>query len=212
MLDVTKHMKATATSDVDQQALELLCNQLQPDLDLSLDEHAIILRSAEPPSWVQFFAEAPWWIKALGAYAALYIAEIVKEAGKEIWKERAKLARVATGTGNRVLKLARSLVALRDRIPKRTKFVFGLPVPDDYFGTRLELIGKDEDIIAAEIALFIRYIPAIERLIETEGLRAGKVTGAITLHIAEDSSLRVAWMNRESLKIEERTLYLDNKG
>jgi hypothetical protein len=207
--DAVSSMKATATSDVDHAALELLREQLQPDLELSLDEHAIILRSAEPPSWVQFFAEAPWWIKALEAYAALYVAEIVKAAGKETWKERAKLTRAAVGTGNKVLKLARSFVALRDRIPKKTKLVLGLPVPDDYFGTRFELIGENENIIAAEIALFIRYVPAIERIIEAEGLRAGKVTGAITLRIAEDSSLRVTWMNRESLKIEDRTLHLE---
>jgi len=208
--DLTRRLKITATSDVNPASLERLCSELQPDLDLSLDERSIFLKSAEPPSWIQFVALAPWWIKALGAYAALYVAEIVKEAGKETWKKRAEIARAAAGAGNKILKFARSLVALRERISPRTKFVFGLPVPDDYPGTRLELTGKDESTIAAEIALFVSYLPAIERLIEAEGLQ-GKVAFGMTLRIAGDSSLRVAWMIPDSSKTEERTLRLDDE-
>src|SRR6266567_9622734 len=156
-------MKALATSDIDPAVLEILRADLAPELELTIDERSIVLKSAEPPSWIQFFADAPWWVKVLGAYATLYVAELVKEAAKETWRERAKLARRTVAAGNTVVKLARSLVKLRGALPGRSKLILGLPVPDDYFGVRFELVGKDEEILAAEISLFVRYVPAIEK-------------------------------------------------
>jgi hypothetical protein len=110
-----------------------------------------------------------------------------------------------------MVKVARSVLRLRASLPERTKLVLGLPIPDDYFGVRFELVGRDEEILAAEISLFVRYVPAIEKLIQTEELR-GKVTGAIILLIQEDLSLKVTWMNRQLLKIEERVLRLSDEA
>jgi hypothetical protein len=181
-------------------------------MELQVDERLILLRSAEPPSWIQFFAEAPWWVKALGAYAALYVAEITKEAGRDTWRNRAKVASAAIGSKNQIARFARGLLKLKARVAPRTKLVLGLPIPDDYFGVRFELVGRDEDLLAAEIALFARYVPAIERLIEAEGLRYGRVTGAVMLTIGDDTSLRVTWMDRERLEVEERVLRLDDEA
>ena len=103
-------MKALATSDIDPNLLEALRAELAPDIELAIDERSIAMRSVEPPSWIQFFAEAPWWAQALGAYAAVYVAELVKEAGKETWKQRANLASRSVSAANGVVKLARSLL------------------------------------------------------------------------------------------------------
>lgn len=204
-------MKALATSDIDPALLRTLRADLSPELELTIDERTVSLKSAEPPSWIQFFAEAPWWIQALGAYAAVYVAELVKEAGRETWKQKAQLAHRTVDASNRMVKVARSVLRLRASLPERTKLVLGLPIPDDYFGVRFELVGRDEEILAAEISLFVRYVPAIEKLIQTEELR-GKVTGAIILLIQEDLSLKVTWMNRQLLKIEERVLRLSDEA
>lgn len=210
-LGLCQPMKAIATSDIDHRVLVALRDDLCPDIELTLDDRSISLKSVEPPSWIQFFADGPWWLKALGAYAALYTAEIVKEGGKETWTERVKIASSAAATGDKILKLAQSIANLRRSLPERSKLVLGLPVPDDYFGVRYELVAREEDLMAAEIALFVQYIPKIERLIEAEGLQSGKVTGAIMLLVCEDLTLKVTWMNRELLSIEERTLHLDNE-
>jgi hypothetical protein len=204
-------MKALATSDIDPNLLEALRAELAPDIELAIDERSIAMKSVEPPSWIQFFAEAPWWAQALGAYAAIYVAELVKEAGKETWKQRANLASRSVSAANGVVKLARSLLRLRAALPGRSKLVLGLPVPDDYFGVRFELVGREEAILSAEIALFVSYIPFIEKLIETESLR-NKVTGSIILVIQEDFSLRITWMDRHSLTVEERVLSLTNEA
>jgi hypothetical protein len=69
---------ALATSDVSQATLEEFGKDLSPDFEFEVSDGRIFLRSAEPPSWIQLFADAPWWIQGLGAYAALYVAELVK--------------------------------------------------------------------------------------------------------------------------------------
>jgi hypothetical protein len=205
-------MKALATSDIDPRVLRSLRDELSPDLELVLDEHSISLKSFEPPSWVQFFAEGPWWLKTLGAYAALYVAEIVKEAGKQTWKSRAKIVLASVTAGDKVLKLARALAKLRKSLPAHSKLVLGLPVPDDYFGIRYDLVARDEDLMASEIALFVSYIPQVEQLVESEGLRNGIVTGPLMLLVRDDLALKVTWMNRKTLTVEERTLCLTNEA
>jgi hypothetical protein len=202
-------MKITATSDIDLTELQPYWSELESELAVLIEERTVFLRSVNPPTWIQFFADSAWWVKALGAYAAIYVAAIIKEAGGDTWRDRARLVAPAIETENRVLKLARALVRLREQLPARCKLVLGLPVPDDYFGVRFELLGRDQEVLAAEIALFVQYVPAIERLIESEGIEYGEVTGAVTLVIEEDSSLRVAWMDRESLKVAKRIVHLD---
>ena len=195
---------------MDTRPLELFRDEMRPEFEVVVDDRAIFLRSAEPPSWIQLFADAQWWVKALGAYAALYVSELVKESAKETWRHRAKMARASVAAGNRILRIARSLKKLQGELPDRTDLVLGLPVPDDHFGVRFVVFGRDEDLLAAEIALFVRHLPAIERLVEDEGLRLGKVVGAVNLQLREDGTLHVGWMDRERLNLEERILVLPN--
>lgn len=205
-------MKALATSDIDPRVLASLRDELSPDLELVLDKYSISLKSVEPPSWIQFFAEGQWWLSALSAYAALYVAELVKEAGKETWKNRTKIVRTSAAAGDKVLKLAKALSKMRASLPARSKLVLGLPVPDDYFGIRYELVAREADLMASEIAMFVSYIPRIEELVESESLGNGNVTGPLMLTVCDDLSLKVTWMNRKSLTVEERTLCLTSEA
>jgi len=198
---------ATSTADIDLKSLASFRDDLSDEFDIEVDENQIFLRSAEPPSWIQFLADAPWWLKAFGGYAALYVAELVKEAAKTTWAERAAIARKSKQTTKSLGRFARHLVNLRSSLPERSRLVIGLPIPDDHFGVRFELLGKDEDVLAAEIAVFVGFVPAIERLIELEGLKQGRVVGAINLLVTADMCLTVAWMDRETLTIQERMLH-----
>jgi hypothetical protein len=203
-------MNALATDDIDPALLMRMREELSPDVEMQLDPRVIGLRSVEPPSWVQFFAEAPWWGKALGAYAALYVAEIVKEAGKETWKQRARVAQAVISSTNGLAKFAASLARLRRDLPVRSRLVLGLPVPDDYFGVRFELKGRDEELMAAEIALFVRHVSGIQALIESEALKE-RVTGAVWLTLLERGAMSVSWMDNDSLTIQERVLELPHE-
>lgn len=77
---------------------------------------------------------------------------------------------------------------------------------DDYFGVRFELLGRDEDVLAAELAVFVSFVPAIEALIEKEQLAQGRVAGAVTLLVDEELSLTVAWMDSDTLRSHVRIL------
>ena len=154
------------------------------------------------------FANAEWWVKALGAYAAIYVAEIVKEAAKQTWKDRAKIGAGVAQAGDRIRQLAVALSELRTRLPLITRLDIGLDVPNDYDGTRLELVGSDAEELAVQLALFVNHLPAIANLIRDEKLTKSRVATGIQLVILPDASLEIWWQDGGSLKKETRILPL----
>lgn len=200
------NLRATSTADIQLQSLWAFRDELSDDLDIVVDESQVYLCSIEPPSWVQFFAESSWWVQAFGAYSAVYVAELVKEAAKTTWAERAAIARKTLRAKQKLGAFARRLAMLCATLPKHSQLVIGLPVPDNHFGTRFELLGRDEDVLAAEVAVFASFVPALEGLVRTEQLDKGRVVGAINLMVTEQLCLKVAWMDKETLSINERLL------
>src|ERR1017187_10008870 len=81
-----EQMRVTWTKDVSLEDLRKLSTELGSDFEIEIDEMPRSYKSAVPPSWVRCYAENSWWIKGLGAYAAIYVAEIVTEAAKNTWK------------------------------------------------------------------------------------------------------------------------------
>jgi hypothetical protein len=199
-------LTATSTADIDLRELAAFRDDLSTDFEVEVDESQVFLRSAEPPSWIQFLADSPWWVQAFGGYSALYLAELVKEAAKTTWAERAAVARKTKVATQALGRFARRLAKLRALLPERSQLVIGLPVPDHHFGVRFELLGREEDVLAAEIAIFASFVPRLEELIRSEQLDKGRVVGTVNLMVTEELQLKVAWMDRESLSIQERLL------
>lgn len=203
-------MRALSTSDVPLETLRELSSELSPDLELEVSESQVVLLSAEPPSWVTFLAEADWWIKPLAAYAALYVAEIVKEAAKDTWKNRGKVIAAVISASNGIKKLATGIAKLRQKLSSNTTIRIALPIQDDYSATRLELLGSDPDDLALQIALFVHHLPGLTALIQSEGLDGSRVLGAIFLKILPDASLEVSWMDKDSFATQRRVLPLED--
>ena len=109
-------MKVLSTSDVQLGVLRELVGDLAPEIELEVDDRQLFMKSTEPPSWITFLADADWWVKALAAYAALYIAELVREAAKDTWKNRAKAISGLAAAGNQIRQLAESMAHLRARL------------------------------------------------------------------------------------------------
>ena len=59
-------MRAYSTADISLEDLHELNNELGPDFELQVDERQTFYKGGIPPSWVVFFADAGWLIKALG--------------------------------------------------------------------------------------------------------------------------------------------------
>lgn len=201
-------MRAMSTADVPLEVIREFRDEVGGDLELTIDESQMFYRSAEPPSWLVFLAEADWWVKALAAYGALFVAKIVEEAAKDTWKNRGKLLAAGVNTTNRLKRLAAALFSLRQRLAARTHIEIGLPIPDNHFATRLELIASDPDNLAIEIALFVHHLPALVELVDQERLFRGRVAAGIHLQLRDDGSLQVSWQDGESFQRREHVLPL----
>lgn len=122
-------MRITA-SGIPHNLVEELTAELRPEIEAEVDTGTFAYRSTDVPSWISFLATADWWVQALAAYAALYIAEIVKEAAKDTWKNRAKAVAAVRSVGNAIRKLASSISRVRSKLEPGSSVTVGIPVPD----------------------------------------------------------------------------------
>lgn len=197
-----------ASSGVQHSLVEELIAELRPDIEAEIYTSTFAYRSTDVPSWISFLATADWWVQALAAYATLYIAEIVKEAGKDTWKNRAKAVTAVRSVGNAIRILASSIARLRSKLEPSSSVTVGIPVPDWVYTTDLKLSAEDEDELAVELALFVHHLPELEALIESEGLHQGAAVGWINLRILLDGSMEIQWMDKQSLDDCRRVLPL----
>lgn len=195
-------LRAVSTRDVPLATLHAFGRELAPEIEVLVDESQITLLSTEPPSWVSLFATAQWWQQALAAAAALYFGEIAREAGKDTWRSRASIAGAARGA---LARMADGIATLHATLRPSTRVVLGLSVPDEYFGTRLEIKGRTAHEIERELALFMHFLPQVEAIIESEQLTTN-AQGPILLTIQADESLEIGWVDRGGLEVHTRVL------
>jgi hypothetical protein len=203
-----EHMKALSTSDVSLEALEALRRELSPDIELNVEERQFFFKSAEPPSWVVFLAQADWWIKILAGYAALYVAELVKEAAKDSWKNRARVLRSMKAAGGQLKRFATGIATLRHTLSTRTRVEVGLPIPDEFNSTSLELDGSEPDDLALQVALFVQHVPDVSAFIKGAHLDSGGAAAGIRLKLLPDGSLDVRWQDSEAFEEHHRVFPL----
>jgi hypothetical protein len=203
-------MKVTSTGDVSLDVLSELVPDLSPEIDLEVERAQYQFRTLEPPSFVTFLAQCEWWVQLCAAYAALYFAEIAKEAGKETWKHRDKvLESLTSGGATGVKKLAGCIAKLREHMPKRTRINIGIPVPDDRFPSTFELVGVAPEDLEVEIVVFAMHQQAVSSLVESEGLDQERLLGALRFEILDDGSLQVSWTDSNTMERITKILALD---
>jgi len=204
-------MIVKSTDDVPIAILRELSRELEPDIKVSVDDRQIGLRSVDPPSWITFLAETDWWLKALAAYSAIYIAELVKEGAKETWKNRSKISSGLKTAGNKIWKLSSEIARLKSRMAKRTKLQIGTP-EQNQFSCSLEFFGSDAEMLAVQIALFIHHLPAVRDIFSTETQSEKRILGSVLLILLDDSSLEVSWIDAKTFFRERRILPLVETG
>jgi hypothetical protein len=199
-------VRVRSTSDISLEILRGLNTDLDADFRLEVDQRQFFMKSVEPPSWVSFLEQLDWWVQILGAGAAIFVAELIKEAAKDTWKNRGKIVSSTLTLGNKVKQLATALSKLRHQLPRRMDIAIGIPEPDDHFSTSIELEGDDVDELAVQIALFVHHLPALKELMKEEKLDKRTVAGGISLRLEPDASLRVWWQDNGTLDPRERIL------
>ena len=104
------------------------------------------LRSAEPPSWIQFLADLLSWSTVIKVPATVFLAELAKEAAKDTWKNKERIAKALKQQGvEPLLKLSRALFKYCRASPRKTSVIIGFPFPDEDFGTGIAVEPETEE-------------------------------------------------------------------
>lgn len=195
-------MKITATEDIPEDALQEFRSSFAIGT-LAPEEGRFFFRSVDGPSWVHLIADWEWWKQLLSVYAAVYVAELVKEAGKESWKSRAKILSAAVKSGVAIKDLAVRVAHLKTRLSDRTEVVIGLPQPDDYSGTHLTLTAKNPALVELELALFVHYLPAVAQFLADQKDKGAWAGTGYFLEIQPNADLLIWWFDGELIKRQE---------
>jgi hypothetical protein len=195
-------MKITATDDVPDDALQEFRSSFESDV-LAPEGGRFFFKSLDAPSWVHVIASLEWWQQALSAAAALYIAEIVKEAAKETWKSRAKILSSAVKSCVEIKNFAGRVAHFKTRLAARTEVVIGLPQPRDYDGTHLTLTAEDPGVVEIELALFVHYLPAVALFLAGQKTKGTSAATGYFLEIRPNADLLIWWFDNESCKRNE---------
>ena len=81
-------------------------------------------------------------------------------------------------------------------------------MPEDHFGTRLRIEGRDPESVALELALFALQTGAVEALLEELKRQGDHPAGQITLRLLADGSMSIDWVGSHTLEARSRTLPL----
>ena len=200
-------MEIYATHDVPNSELAALAASITSVGPVVVRDARALFKSAEPPSWISLIEQAPIWLKILGGPASLWAAGFFGEAGKESWQNRSAIAKRLRDPATRPLRsLVEAIKAFRMSVRLETDVDIGLPYPDDHFGTKLRLNGRDTELLTAEIALFVHHLPRLVLLLKEIAESGDGIIGGISLSLDDDGSLVVVWMGRESLEQHTRVL------
>jgi hypothetical protein len=200
-------MRVSATADIPAPLLAALVADLEPLGSVRVDGRRFYFKSIDPPSWVALLELPSTWIQILGPSAAIFLGELLKEAAKDTWRNKAAIARALALPVSAPLRAAAiALARFRGSAQARTSVDVGFPVPDEHFGTRLRLEGREPDTIALELALFVRQSGAIERILREAEESGDAPIGQVILRLQRDGAVEIIWAGGESLEEQVRRL------
>lgn len=200
-----------ATDDIPEQSLQRLRDSLR-NVDSVSSEGRMCFRSIEAPSWVRLIGEASWWVQLFAGISALYVAELVKEAGKETWKSRARLVSAAINGARKLKELSVALFQFKGQAVDRTEIVVALPEPHEYFGTQLRITGGSAEEIEVELALFLHYLPAFKNLMKSHQDSGDRTATGYFMELSDAGDLHIFWFDHDSLKRCEATISFNSNA
>ncbi|WP_144436323.1 hypothetical protein [Lysobacter antibioticus] len=201
-------MKIQRTSDVALVQIDDLYRDLRPYMNVEIDSEVVGYKSTDAPSWIKLAAELSWWQQGLSAYAALYIAELVKEAAKESWRARGKIVSGIFSGANSLRAIARAIMRSVSTYETKAEIILFLPEPDRYFGTGLRLLPNSSEDLEVQLALFVHYLPKIKEVIDrNSAVNCSPATGYF-LQIIDDGGLLIEWFHATTLEKQSEILPL----
>ena len=197
------------SESVNREAISALRYELEDRLSTSVETHLVGLRSFEIPMVISIVVvSATWLLRLFG----------VPEYFKIRMQERARIdARKANEKRMQRVRSSHWFVAsLSKHISDGASVTIGLHIPPEHFENRMNadhfggllLKGTNKEMIAAELDLFLQYVPALQHLIETE-ITPNPILGGVYLKLLDDG-LEVSWIPQEMFRKRVRVLRTDD--
>lgn len=200
-------LKIQSTNNVPMEIIKDLASELSLNFDVEAEDGQFFYKSADPPTWITFLAEADWWIKILAAGAAYYVIALINESAKSTWMMVSKKITSKFSKDNPIQIFSTKTAAIVQKLSPNLRLFLSLPIPDEYNSTKLELTLTGNDEIAMQLALFTHHLPGLMELIRSEVSSDDRILGGFQLVLQENGSLEVVWKTI-SFSLQKRVLSL----
>lgn len=148
------------------------------------------------PQYIQFIGGAPVWA-ILAPAATAFLARLGYLLADDVMNAaRAKLA----PSQNKVEQLAAALHAAQQKLSSPGKVLIAINLPDDRWGTALELDATDEAGLARQLAIYVANVERIADLLNEHCSRGEGPLGQGKIEIREDGLIEVSWMSQRDFK------------
>ena len=156
------------------------------------------------PGFIKLIGEAADWLP-LKAAAAIFLSQLAKEAATDIYKHKAAIARALGEVAAAPIRtVAQSLLRARlDSGSAVPGVVLGLSIPNDFFGTSIDLDAMSEEEIAVVVSKFVTRAEEIEAIIKAEIVAGNPPMGSVLVSSASSGGFTLSWLDR-SMKQHER--------
>ena len=192
-----------STGDIPLETLESVFGDSIAAEVTEIDERQYFFKSMDAPSWVQLLANVETWQALLGGGLSLYAAGFLAEAGKDTWKNRARISKTIRGGSRMLLQLATRVVTLQNLIGRETRIEIGIPIADDHYSALLPIsIGSAEEV-ELQLARFSAHAAALSEMLNRSDV---KPLGWVILSLAENGDLLVEWSDVETMERQAETL------
>lgn len=186
-------------------------NQLKEDLRPVLEissTRPMSYRSPDAPSFIQLLGQAIEWLDPLKVASTVFLSQLAKEAASDLWENKKRIAVFLKDAAVKPLQVVAASIAkvLTKSGQQRTNFSIGLSLPEDYFGTAVNLENEHEDEIAWIVSNFVVRADKIETAIREEMAGQNKPLGRVQLTIQPNGSFLLQWVDDDEMRIHERTI------
>lgn len=170
------------------------------------DKPSVIMqRSADPPSIIQIIGNVIDWLDPFKVAAIAFIAKLSGEVAKDVYKNKIKILKALELI---TVKPIREFVELISRSAKSTNFrntqlFISINIPDDYFGTSLELKLNSAEELAWQFTNFIFRLEKIESILEDLMKLDKPPMAPINLIMNEDGTFIIKYMDTVDLEMHE---------
>lgn len=148
------------------------------------------------PQYIQFIGSASVWA-VLAPAAGAFLARLGYLLADDV--VGAVRARVKPSR-NEVEQLAASLHAARQKLSSPAMVLIAINLPDDRWGTALELNAADEAGLARQLAIYIANIERISELLNQHCGRGDGPLGQGKIELRDDGLIEVSWISQRDFK------------